>query len=660
MNINHKYKLLLIFIITIIAYLPTLNNDFTNWDDDHQVLENTDIKELSIENIITIFTSSYVGMYQPVTTLCFAVEYSLFRSNPSGYHIVSLLFHLLNITLVFWLIFRLMKKKDIALIVALLFAVHPMFVEAVAWVSARSTLLYSFFYLSSVISYLYYLQHNSIKYLITSILFFILSVLSKSMAVTLPILLLLCDFYRNRKLLSEQVILEKIPFVILSFTFGLVTILLRESAIEQTVGRFSIIDRFFLVPYQLLWYVGKFVVPINLSAYYPNPVKINGFLPVYYYFSPIVLPLLVLIIFKLNKLRKEITFSILFFIITISIVLKVYDFGDQIVTDRYTYIPYIGLFLIIGIIYKQVTDQNCNLLKPIQIVLLCLVLLFAVLTFNRVKIWNNSISLWDDVIMKYNNIAIAYNNRGLGKELSGNIPEALEDYNVAINLNPEFYLPFVNRGNLFFKSGNYEEALRDFNTAIRFNPDFDRVYNNRGTLRMKSGDHGAALRDYNTAIELNPKFAQSYYNRGVVKREMGDLQGALTDYNTAIKLNNKYNDAYYNRGLLKGQQLGDLHGAIDDLNNAIYLDHSKSEYFECRAIINSLLKKHTNALKDYNIAIQMDNENSNAYLNRARLFLELEEFEKAKQDVNSAQRLGCSVSPKLIKNINNGCSTNSK
>jgi hypothetical protein len=177
---KHEYVLLAIVFIAIIAYLPILNNDFTNWDDSLQVVNNKDIVSLSFSTIKTIFSSLYVAMYQSLATLSFAIEYHFFGLDAKYYHLTSLVIHLINIVLVYRLSTLITKRKDMALIVTSFFAVHPMYVEAIAWISARSTLLYSVFYIGALISYVNYIEKKKTKFLIVTFLLFLFSLLSKA------------------------------------------------------------------------------------------------------------------------------------------------------------------------------------------------------------------------------------------------------------------------------------------------------------------------------------------------------------------------------------------------------------------------------------------------------------------------------------------------
>ena len=217
------YYLAAILLVTTFIYLPSLDNKVLYGWDDGVYLEDQHVKNLDGKSVGHFFSDFYLGMYQPLAVLSLSIDYEIYQEKATGYHFTNLLFHLLNIFLSFFFIYFLTKKRNIALIVALLFAVHPMHVEAVSWIAARSTLLFSLFYLSALVFYLRYLDQGKWNKLAITFLFFVLACFTKSMAVTLPLVLLLLDYFRERKF-KPVTLIEKIPFVAVSIVFGIVTI----------------------------------------------------------------------------------------------------------------------------------------------------------------------------------------------------------------------------------------------------------------------------------------------------------------------------------------------------------------------------------------------------------------------------------------------------
>ena len=227
-KINQKNLILFlaisfILIATAIAYYPCLKNGFV-WDDEGYILKNYYIKNMSVDNLKTIMTTPIMGNYHPLVIISYAWEYFFFKLNPAPYHIVNMIIHLLNCVLVFYFIMRLSNSIPVAFITGLLFGIHPLHVESVAWISERKDVLYAFFYVISLICYLSYLEKRpDYKYYFFALFFFLLSILSKPMAVTLPLVLFLMDYFRDRKI-DYRAIIEKIPFFVLSILSGIVTL----------------------------------------------------------------------------------------------------------------------------------------------------------------------------------------------------------------------------------------------------------------------------------------------------------------------------------------------------------------------------------------------------------------------------------------------------
>ena len=260
-----------ILLTTCIVYSNSLNNGFVKWDDDKYVSNNADFRQLDGQSILRFFSTSYLRMYQPITMISYALDYKVGKLNALTYHRTNLIFHLLNVLLVFYAILLLTKQPAIAAISALFFGIHPLHVESVAWISGRKDLFYAFFYLGSLIAYISYRKrNNSYKFYFLSILFFLLSLFSKSAAVTLPLVLVLTDYYLSNKLAFKNN-LDKIPFFVLSVVFGVVSLLSQRvigSDWDYVIG-YTLLDRLFMGAYAFTFYIVKSIFPFGLSAIHP-------------------------------------------------------------------------------------------------------------------------------------------------------------------------------------------------------------------------------------------------------------------------------------------------------------------------------------------------------------------------------------------------------
>jgi protein O-mannosyl-transferase len=638
-----------IIIFTLIIYSGTIQNEFTNWDDNVQVESNKDIKSLNTENILKIFSSRYVGMYQPIPTLTYALEYNFFESDPIVYHATNLLFHLFNIILVFLLFFKITKRYDITYLVSILFAVHPMNTESVCWISCRSNLVFTLFYLASLIFYLRSigseLKDNALKtkekfknekgntfnqllinknYLF-SLLLFILSLFSKATAVTLPLVLILLDYYFGKKI-NLKTLIDKIPFFLFSAVYGILTIIMSEKLpdlISNTMIQYSLFNRIFILMYSVSFYIIYLLAPVKLSAIHPSPQIINGFLPFKYYISPVIIIAFIYLLQKMIKRKtsdkqlfnRAIIFGTLFFLSTISVTLILGKMRYAQIAERYTYIPYLGFFLIIGqfAIYK--TKFKFNNFKFIIIILFLLIL--SVISYERTKAWRSSLTLFNDVVKKYPSasVAMAYNNWGLAKAYNSDYKGAIEDYDKVIKNNPNDEGAINNRGTAKNALGNHKGAILDFNRAIEINPHYAEAYNNRALAKVSLSDNLGALQDYNKAIEIKPLYADAFNNRGSIKDKLGDKEGAIQDYNKAIELDPKSSKIFYNRALAK-TSLGDKQGAMQDLNIVLEINPKDTlAYFE-RGKAKSDLGDMQEAMQDYNKALEINPKYSDAIDNR--------------------------------------------
>jgi protein O-mannosyl-transferase len=631
----------LIILLTIITFCNSLFNEFINYDDPGYITENDLIRGLSFQNLKLILSSFVMGNYHPFVVLCDAIVYYFFRLNPIPYHCLSLFLHLINIVLVFNLTSLLISKPPAtkllpasgfqlpaSALVACLFAIHPMHCETVCWASDHKDLLFTLFYLLSLIYYIKYLKftdqspqamdrgkrsevRSQKKNYLIALLFFVCSCLSKSAAVTLPLVMLVTDYFIKRKM-SLKSAFEKIPFFILSIAFGIINIYSQSSAKAiSDLSNYNIIDKICFPLYSISYYLISLIFPYKLSVNHPYPDKTNNLLPSEYYIFPVIILILLFsviwIIIKQNKQNTKINkqnlsyiiFGFLFFIINIVLVLQIIPVGWSVVSERYTYLSYLGLFFIIGQFYIKIyTVKRRNL---INIIVLLIIIIFSFISHERNKVWANNLSIYDDVINKYPRAFFAYGNRGLAKDDSGDYSGALEDYNIAIGLNSRNAEVNNNRGLVKDHLKDFTGAIADYTKAIEFNSKYAEAFVGRGNAKNSLGDYKEAIKDYNNAIEINPKFAKAFYNMGVAKAFLNDMRGALNDFNRAIEINPQYTEAYNNRGNTKGS-LGDLQGAINDFTKSIEINPQNGEAFDNRGKAKYALGDKEGACSDWNNA----------------------------------------------------------
>jgi tetratricopeptide (TPR) repeat protein len=624
-----------IVLLTGIVYFPSLKNGFTNWDDNVYVAENPLITKLSAENVKKIFSteSTVSNNYHPVTILSLAIDYKLSGFNPKTYHNTNLLFHLLNVVLVFWFIYLLSGRKVlVAGIVALFFGIHPMHVESVAWISERKDVLYTFFFMSALVCYYKYLNNTGNKrwlLYLAVLLLFVVSVLSKAMAVVLPLVLLLVDYYTGRKF-DKYVWLEKVPFFILSFVFGMLASRVQAGAIAD-IDTFTWLQRLSFASYGLVNYIVKLFLPLNLSCFYPYPNLIDGHLPVIFYIVPFIAAGLLIGCLLMVKRSRVLVFGFLFYCVTVALVLQFISVGQVIMADRYSYVPYIGLLFPVAMGFNwlcEQTETRFGLWKK-----LCggLIIVFAVLSCwlsaEQIKVWKNSDTLWTNAIRNHPS-SEAFRNRG------------------SYLVNKVGY----DKGQKRVAENEYDRALQDFNVSIKMNPNNAKVYINRANIYGLKKQFDLALNDYSKAIELDKTDPQTFFNRGITYSFMRQFDKAAEDYSTVLAMQPGFKAAKQNRAYVYADK-GDYEKAIVELNELIQAEPTNPVYYFYRGFSNYKLNNLLAALEDNTLAIKYNPSYDAAYFNRAVINEALKHYPDALNDALKAQSLGYKVNPGYIENL---------
>ncbi|MCH8331479.1 MAG: hypothetical protein IH946_08900, partial [Bacteroidetes bacterium] len=405
--------LLIIAITTFIAFFPALGGEFVNYDDPKLVSLNPLIQDLSWTGIKAIF-SSYPNMsYKPLVLLSYAVEYHLFGLDPYVFHLNNVVLHIFNSLFIFYLLRLLGSTLYLSFLVSLLFALHPMHVESVAWISERKDVLSMFFYLGALITYVKYSRSSNFLFLLACLALFILALISKMMAISLPFVLFLFDHYLNKKTTMKDVMVY-LPFV------GIVIILvyvlggfermgkLLSYSINEVGMYYGIIDTFLIMCYEVCFYFLKTIFPTSLSAIYPYP---DGVLPRYFSFLPILMVLLLFSIYQFRKHRWY-SFGMGLTLITMLPVLQLFaPLRESITANNYAYLPSFGIIFLLANIYiilveKTSIQQYLKLGFPAL-----LTFLFVYQTQERSRVWQTSETLWTDVIQKDEHSLYAYQNR---------------------------------------------------------------------------------------------------------------------------------------------------------------------------------------------------------------------------------------------------------
>lgn len=532
-----------VIVLTALIYVKSVFGDFTNFDDDVFILENKLITDLSWEGIGKIFTSIKSGKYMPLTSLSFAIEHHFFGFNSLVVHLDNVLLHLASTWLVYRIVLGLGGSAVSAMVVSLLFGIHPMHVEEVAWASERKDVLHAFFYLLSLLYYLKYISATyKARYYALVLIFFVMSLLSKSEAITLPLLLIAVDVYKQRKM-NARVITEKIPLFVFAGVIVMLSIMSTQAdggLGQVSTASYGFINRIFLFTTIPAFYVVKLFVPFQLSVMHYYPDMHEGMLPWMYYAS---LPFIILVgwlALRRTSLRRQTIFGVCFFIITICIMPQLVSVGPALTPERYSYIPYIGLFFIAGEFFSKVIMTKW---KTAAIVVFSgFVVMFGIQSWLRIDVWKSSDTLLTDAIDKNADVAdcsFFYWLRANHKISVGDVNGAIEDYSVAITQHPGFLEAHSNRGAAYFQAGDMRSAILDYDKAIRISPSRPKSYYNRAASKASIGDLEGALSDYNFFLKLVPNDDKAIADRGMVRFGLKDTPGAVEDWKAAAGLGNQ-------------------------------------------------------------------------------------------------------------------------
>ena len=634
-----------ISLATLVIFGKTLQNDFVNWDDYLYIIDNLNIRSLNWKFFQWAATTAMTPYYwQPLTWISHAVDYALWGLDPLGHHLTSIVFHALNSGMVVWLTIRLLEivNEDAraagkpavfeqrglliaAGITGMLFGVHPLHVESVAWISERKDLLYTLLYMLAMLSYLGYALdlkrteaqkafYLNKRYYGTLALFF-LSLAGKPMAVTLPVILFLLDWYPLKRIVSRKnipaLIVEKIPFFALSGVISLSTLLAHDNAggfisLEES----PLATRTLVVFRGLMMYLWKMIAPFDLLPIYPYPRSVSVTDPVY---LAAILLVSVITIACLRIAKKQPYWLAVwaFFIITPLPVLGFFHTGREFMADRFVYLAALGPFLLAGsgavAIWTKISSltNRGTLRKFAAGVAIAVFISLSYLTLKQIAIWKTDNELWSYLIEKGPDyFPFAYKSRGLYFQTIKQYDRALEDYNAAISQDPEYIAAYVNRGVVLCEKGQYERAIDDFNKAIdRKKADYF-AYNNRGNAYYRKGDRDRALQDFNSAIKLHPSGHEAFNNRGSIFYKRGETGRALEDFTKAISLSPSYADAYYNRSALFMAR-GKYDLAVQDITKVIEYYPGMIQAYVDRGDLYRTSGLIDRAIKDYQKACDL-------------------------------------------------------
>lgn len=552
---SKKYRIdswliaLLPLVLGLLAHGNGLQGELLRFDDNQYFEDYPEILELNWNNVWRYFSSHYVIMYHPLPILSMAVQYHFTGTDPYPLHLFSLFFHLLNTLLVFVLARKMSGTAVTALATACLFAVHPMATESVAWFSARSSLMYSLFFLLAVLSYIQYITQrlHKTKWYIICLLCALLSFFSKVNALPIPFVLLLMDWYFARTR-SWKMAADKLPFLAMSVGFGLLAISDQGTANNLSLGAdaHGISHGILYSSYSLCHYLIHFFVPHHLAAIHTYPIITPGTLPITYYLAPVGVALAAYLVWR-HRQRRILLFAALFFGMVVSVTLQVVPSRLFMMADRYTYLPYAGLAIALGYGLKQMDKTWLWGFFWLWIGGLSLV------AHKRNAFWNNTLILVNDIMDKnpdHPYLSRAYGIRALELEKRGDWKSALADHTKAIELRPTGGQSYYNRGRLYFHSARYGPAKADFQKALEILGPHHDLWNYLAGIAFNQEKYVDAAELYKKALSLDDSRGETWRNLGSSQAMLGKLGLAKEAFDKALSLAPNDPENHRMRGLL--------------------------------------------------------------------------------------------------------------
>jgi protein O-mannosyl-transferase len=587
----------LLVLGTMALYWPATRCDFVNLDDDLVVTSNVHVQNgLTLENLKWAFFNPLFINWHPLTALSHMLDCQLFGLQPWGHHLTSVSLHALNAALVLLFLRRTTGAIWRSVVVAALFAVHPLRVESVAWVAERKDVLSGFFGLLALIAYARYAELQGLKskvqspkpvvsdhrlrYYVLSLFFLACGLMSKPMLVTWPFVMLLLDYWPLERFKPGSVwrlVREKIPFVALAAVMTVVTFVLQKQGGALEAGEtlpLGVRSANAVVSY--CRYLGTMFWPRDLAVFYPHP----GQWPA----ANVLLAggLLVGVSALLFVKRRRYPFLLmgwLWYGGTLVPVIGLVQTGAHAMADRFTYLPSLGvLILVVWGVYELSRHWRYGMIALSLAVTAAIVLCLA-LTRQQLGYWKDSEALFRHALEVTENNDLAHNNLGTALDQKGQTDEAIRQYREAIRLKPDYALPRNNLGAALDKKGQTDEAIRQYREAIRLKPDYAVPYNNLGNDLGKQGQVDAAISHYREAIRLKPDYAEAHYNLGLALNEKSQIDEAISHYQEVVRLKPDYAEAYNNLGAALARK-GPIDEAIRQYQKAIRLkpDYAQAHY----------------------------------------------------------------------------------
>ena len=602
-------------VVALVAFVPALSGEFLEWDDDRNFLNNAAYRGLGSTQLHWMLTSVHMGHYIPVTWITLGFDYLVWGMNPFGYHLTNVLLHAVNAVLVYGIARRLLDfaspaadRRALSLAAAcaaLLFAVHPLRVESVAWITERRDVLSGFFYLSAVLAYLRACdpvareRSDWRRWYAISLASFVLALFSKSMSVTLPVLLLVLDIYPLGRLgwpltaSARRALAEKIPFIFLSLLAGAVAVVaLAGTGNMSTLARVGGVDRVAISVYSLAFYLWKAIVPIGLSPLYELPAQVDPLAWPFAVSAAVVAGLTALAFAGRRRWPALAAVWTAYVVILLPVVGIVHN-GHQIAADRYTYLATIGWMILIagGLLSASRRFEGAGFgikLATMAVPAVCIVLLSG-LTWAQSRHWRTTEALWTHAL-SVSPFALGYMNMGIMRDHQGRLAEAVALHERALALRPDLSVAQFNMALTLRHQGRLPESIQHFERALALKPADVPTHTSLAAALLQQGRWAEAAEHGRRALAVDPNYPEAHNNLAAALGRLGDLDGSIRHYERAIAARPSYDAggfmvavAEHNLGnaLLRQGRIGE---AVARLRQAVRINPTSAEMHNSLAV----------------------------------------------------------------------------
>lgn len=642
-----RYIVLFLVTATLLLYGQTALFDFVNYDDPLNVYENMQVRAgMTWEGLGRAFTTTYGDYWKPLVRLSHMLDWELYGEWAGGHHLTNVLLHAVNAVLLFAVWKRMTKQIWPSAFVAALFALHPLHVSSIAWVTERKDVLCGLFWMLSLWAYARYAEKpNTCAYFLL-VFFFCLGLMSKPMVISLPFVFLLLDIWPLRRLslstplpmvIMRRLVWEKAPLFVLSAVFTVVTY-----SITSQTGQLAGVDTYSmgarianaLVSY--VRYLGKAVWPNHLSFYYQHP----GEWPAWASWGSalILLAICVLVVWQCRQRPYLLTGWFWFLGTLLPVIGLVQGESAEAMGDRFVYLPLTGFYVMVAWGVPDMLKQWGNPLRVIKIAVCVVLLELGVITWFQIQHWANSESLCRHALEWAPNNAVAHHNLGCALSVQRRFEESVPHFERAIQLRPDKAEPWNNMGFALESLGRTQEALVSYAEAIRLNPRYAAAYFNLGTTLVKLGRADEAIVNYAEAIRFDPSHALAHYNLGLALVATDKCSDAILYFRQAIRLKPDLVEAHNNLGMALALS-GKAGEAIDAYSNAIKVSPHHAKAYYNRGVALASLGKLEEAIADYEQAIRYKTDYAEAYNNCGLALASLGKFDQAIFQFDQAIRI---------------------